>query len=102
VIEMPKYTIAPGAKLEEAMTNFATNVRVAYNARANDYLEQFYPGLTYDAKKQPELKPYDGQGVTLEGMPIGLFEDELTVQLWKPVTIRGFTFNVGDNITLNR
>jgi mono/diheme cytochrome c family protein len=102
VVEMPRYSIAPGAKLEEAMTNFATNVRVAYNARANDYLEQFYPGLTYDAKKQPELKPYDGQGVTLEGMPVGLFEDELTVQLWKPVTIRGFTFNVGDNITLNR
>ena len=35
-------------------------------------------------------------------MPIGLFENELTVQLWKPVTIRGFTFNVGDNVTLDQ
>ncbi len=35
-------------------------------------------------------------------MPTGLFENELTVQLWKPVTIRGYTFNVGDNLTLDR
>ena len=35
-------------------------------------------------------------------MPIGLFENELTVQLWKPVTIRGYTFNVGDNVTLDQ
>ena len=35
-------------------------------------------------------------------MPIGLFENELTVQLWQPVTIRGFTFNVGDNLTLDQ
>jgi hypothetical protein len=26
----------------------------------------------------------------------------LTVQLWRPVTIRGFTFNVGDNLTVDR
>ena len=35
-------------------------------------------------------------------MPIGLFENELTVQLWKPVTIRGYTFNVGDNLALDQ
>ena len=35
-------------------------------------------------------------------MPIGLFENELTVQLWQPVTIRGYTFNVGDNVTLDQ
>ena len=35
-------------------------------------------------------------------MPIGTFENELTVQLWQPVTIRGFTFNVGDNLTLDQ
>ncbi len=29
--------------------------------------------LSFDPKKQPELTPYDGQGVTIEGMPIGLF-----------------------------
>jgi hypothetical protein len=34
-------------------------------------------------------------------MPTGLIENELTVQLWRPVTIRGYTFNVGDNVTLN-
>ena len=33
-------------------------------------------------------------------MPIGVFEDDLTVQLWRPVTIRGYTFNVGDNVTV--
>ena len=35
-------------------------------------------------------------------MPIGLFENELTVQLWQPVTIRGYTFNVGDTVTLDQ
>ena len=35
-------------------------------------------------------------------MPTGLFENELTVQLWRPVTIRGYTFNVGDNVTLDQ
>ncbi len=35
-------------------------------------------------------------------MPIGVFENELTVQLWQPVTIRGYTFNVGDNVTLDQ
>ena len=44
----------------------------------------------------------DGKPVTIEGMPIGLFENELTVQLWKPVTIRGYTFSVGDNLTLDQ
>ena len=43
-----------------------------------------------------------GSSVTLEGMPIGLFENELTVQLWQPATIRGYTFNVGDNVTLDQ
>jgi cbb3-type cytochrome oxidase cytochrome c subunit/peptidoglycan hydrolase CwlO-like protein len=102
VLQMPQYTVAAGTKLEEAFTDLATNVRVAYNSRATDYLKEFYPGLEYDAKKTPELTPDDGKGVTIEGMPVGVFEDELTVQLWRPVTIRGFTFNVGDNITLNQ
>ena len=35
-------------------------------------------------------------------MPIGLFENELTVQLWQPVTVRGYTFNIGDNVTLDQ
>ena len=48
------------------------------------------------------MKNDDGKPVTIEGMPIGLFENELTVQLWKPVTIRGYTFNVGDNVTLDQ
>ena len=43
-----------------------------------------------------------GTSVTIEGMPIGVFENELTVQLWQPVTIRGYTFNVGDNVTLDQ
>src|SRR5262249_30034317 len=69
VLDMPRYTIEPGMKIEDAMTDLATNVRVAYNSRSNDYLDLFYPGLTFDAKanKPPELKPDDLQGATLEG-----------------------------------
>jgi mono/diheme cytochrome c family protein len=103
VLEMPKYTIPAGANLAEALTDLETNVRVSYNNRASDYLEEFYPNLTYDPKLQPKLEPPDpGQSITIEGMPIGTFENELTVQVWKQVTIRGYTFNVGDNLTLDR
>ena len=31
-----------------------------------------------------------------------LTDNEATVQLWKPVTIRGYTFNIGDNLTLDQ
>ena len=41
---MPRYTIAAGTKLDEALTDFQTNVRVSYNNRATDYLAEFYPG----------------------------------------------------------
>ncbi len=78
-------------------------MRVAYNNRAGDYLKEFYPALSYDPKLKPALEPHDPtRSITIEGMPIGTFENELTVQLWQPVTIRGFAFNVGDNLTLDR
>jgi mono/diheme cytochrome c family protein len=103
VLEMPRYTIAAGTRLEEALTDLDTNVRVSYNNRASDYLKEFYPALSYDPKLKPALEPADpSRAITIEGMPIGTFENELTVQLWRPVTIRGFTFNVGDNLTLDR
>lgn len=101
VLDMPKFTSAAGAKLDEVMPGFETMVKSSYSGRANDYLKDLYPELTYDPKKTPELKADDGKPVTIEGMPIGQIENDLTVQLWKPVTIRGYTFNIGDNITLD-
>src|SRR5262249_31950509 len=80
-----------------------TNVRVAYNARKDDYLQEFYPGLTYDPSKPPALEPHDpSKSITIEGMPIETNENETRVQLWKRVTIRGFTFNVMDQLVLDR
>jgi mono/diheme cytochrome c family protein len=102
VLRMPKYTIASDAKFDEALTDFKTNVQVAYNNRNTDYIPELYPRLSYDPKLEPKLEPYNGETVEIEGMPIGVFEDELTVQVWRQVTIRGFTFNVGDNLTLNK
>jgi cbb3-type cytochrome oxidase cytochrome c subunit len=111
VLEMPKYTIPPGMALNDGFTNLDANIRASYASRATDYLSTFYHGLMHDPKKDVSgdklstalgLKPDDKKGVTLEGMPIGSFEDELTVQLWKPVTIRGYAFNVGDTVTLNK
>ena len=111
VLEMPKYGIPQGLKVAEAFTDFKSNVRASYNARNNDFLAELYPGLTYDPKKKLDaenieaelgLAKDDGSPVTIEGMPIGVFENELTIQVWKPVTIRGYTFNVGDNVTLDQ
>ncbi len=56
------------------------------------------PNLTYDPE---EAGPDDDRGAAgadprrrhadpIEGMPTAVFENELTVQLWRPVTIRGY------------
>jgi cbb3-type cytochrome oxidase cytochrome c subunit len=110
VLEMPKFSIAAGVKVEEAFTNFKVNLGASYRARENDYSE-LYPEFTFDAKKKLDpavieqelaLTPDDGSPITIEGMQIDLVENELTVQLWKPVTIRGYTFNVWDNLALDQ
>ena len=111
VLEMPKFNIAQGTKVAEAFTDFKGNVRASYSQRNGDFLAELYPHLTFDPNKKLDadnieaevgLKPDDGVAITVEGMPTGLFENELSVQLWKPVTIRGYTFNVGDNVTLDQ
>ena len=52
VLEMPKFTVPAGARVAEAFTDFKTNLRSSYQARANDYLQELYPGLTYDPNKK--------------------------------------------------
>ena len=98
--------------MAEAFTDFKANLRSSYTSRANDYLAELYPDLTLRSQEEAgrrrdrggagARRPTTATPVTIEGMPIGLFENELTVQLWKPVTIRGYTFNVGDNVTLDQ
>jgi cbb3-type cytochrome oxidase cytochrome c subunit len=111
VLEMPKFSIPQGTNVAEAFSDFKGNVRSSYAQRATDYLAELYPPLTYDPKKKLDadnieselgLLADDGAPVTIEGMPTQLFENDLAVQLWKPVTIRGYTFNIGDNVTLNQ
>jgi cbb3-type cytochrome oxidase cytochrome c subunit len=112
VLEMPKFTIPAGVKVAEAFTDFKGYLRASYTARGTDYIPQLYPDLAYDPKKKLDpadieqelgLAPDDGaSSITLEGMPMGLFGDELTVQLWRPATVRGYTFNTGDNVTLDQ
>ncbi len=111
VLEMPKFTIPAGVKVAEAMPNFKGNLQSSYKVRKSDYLAELYPGLTYDPAKKLDpnvieeqlgIGQDDGSPVTIEGMQIGLFENELTVQVWQPVTIRGYVFNVGDNLTLDQ
>jgi cbb3-type cytochrome oxidase cytochrome c subunit len=112
VLEMPRFTIPAGVKVAEAFTDFKAYLRSSYTARGNDYIPALYPALAYDPDKKLDpsviedelgLGPDDGSSsIEIEGMPMGLFGDELTVQLWRPVTVRGYTFNTGDNITLDQ
>ena len=77
VLEMPKYTIAAGTTLEDAFTDFDTNVKVSYSNRANDYLKEFYPGLTLRPQEAARAEAATtAKAVTIEGMPIGVFEDD--------------------------
>ncbi|MCA1683454.1 MAG: hypothetical protein LC685_05670, partial [Actinobacteria bacterium] len=113
VLEMPKYTLEAGTPVDEAFVGLTTSIRTSYNNRAKDYLGEFYPNLTYDPKLLPgdaskaviekalDLKPDDRKGLTIEGMPIGRSENEVTVSLWRPFTVRGYTFNVGDNVSVD-
>jgi cbb3-type cytochrome oxidase cytochrome c subunit len=111
VLEMPKFTIPAGVKVADAFADFKTSVRASYTARNSDYLTELYPNLSYDPAKKLDtdvieanlgIKPDDGTSVTIEGMPLGPAEENvLTLQVWKQVTVRGYTFNVGDNLALN-
>ena len=108
VLEMPKFEIKEGVKVAEAFSDFKSNVRSSYTSRNNDYLPELYPKLTYDPQKKLDpavieeelgIDPADkgsssvtdlqGSTVPIEGMQIGLFENEVTIQLWQPLTVRG-------------
>jgi cbb3-type cytochrome oxidase cytochrome c subunit len=114
VLQMPKFIIPEGVKVAEAFSDFKGNVRTSYTQRGTDYIPELYPKLSYDPDKKLgpneiegkqglDLEPDDGKkSIEIEGMPIGLFENELTVQVWQPVSIRGYTFNIADNVTLNQ
>jgi len=107
VVAMPKYTVAAGQKLEEALTDFDTNVKVAWANRSNDYLKELYPKLAFDEKTPADdvlkaLPAHDGKALIIEAMPAATIENDVSLQLWRPVTIRGFTFNVGDTLTVDK
>lgn len=121
VLAMPKYTIAAGADLDRVFKaidasdpeTFKANVGLSYDNRSKDFLGLFHDrglDLTYEAGKTPDLGPPDPGPLTIEGMPTFVDEQEddqgrpvktLYVQLWRPVTIRGYTFNVGDTVLLD-
>ena len=111
VLEMPKFTIPAGVKVAEAFTDFKANLRSSYTSRANDYLAELYPGLTYDPKKKLDADEIESElGLTDDdghldhhrGDADRPVRERADVQLWQPVTIRGYTFNVGDNVTLDQ
>lgn len=112
VLQMPRYTIAAGTKPSEALPNFDVNLDTSYTYRANDYLPLFYPTLSFDPDKPPELAADEplGEAVVIEGMPTSIEETEddkgnkqkrVSVQLWQPVTIRGYTFNAYDRLVVD-
>lgn len=110
VMEMPEFEIAKGTKTEEALTNFQANLRTSYTARGTDFLPHHFPGVEYDPEKKLDgdieealgVGPDDGAPVTIKGMIVDAFDEEISVQLWEPVTIRGYAFNIGDNLTIDR
>ncbi len=112
VLAMPKFTIAAGTKVADAMPEFDTNVNASYGpqGRGGDFLAELYPELAkgYDPAVPPVLSPDDGASAyTIEAMPTQVFEDDdgqptlQAMQVWRPTTIRGYTFNTGDNLIVN-
>jgi cytochrome c551/c552 len=113
-LAMPRYTIAEGTDLDRVFKffedpPFEKTAQDSYNKRANDYT-QLYPGIGYQPDGKPNLGPREPGPITIEGMPIFLdvSEDDqgrpvktLTVELWQPVTVRGYTFRVGDRVQID-
>ncbi|MDG3005574.1 c-type cytochrome [Paludisphaera mucosa] len=111
VLEMPRYRIPAGTSVADALPAFRTNLRASYNARASDFSPDLLATTTHDpqAKLDDEsveaslkVGPDDGSPVVVEGMPLQEIDDEVSVQVWKPVVVRGHTFNVGDMLTFDR
>jgi cbb3-type cytochrome oxidase cytochrome c subunit len=126
-LAMPQYAIAAGAKATDALPELAANVENSYGQRKNDHPEiapvPYDPAITafrlaediphgeeVDAKTTlvlPNERPKEP--IVIEGMPIASSEEEvngqvqhrLAIQLWKPVTVRGYTFQPYDTITVN-
>ena len=49
---MPKFTIPAGRQGRRGFHRLQANLRASYSNRANDFLTELYPGLTYDPKKK--------------------------------------------------
>ena len=84
---MPKFTI-PGTKVTEAFTDFKSTSAPSYTSRGGDYLAELYPALNTsqqearsarDRDRARRHRRQDWRPRHVEGMPIGLFENELTV-----------------------
>jgi len=110
VLAMPRYTIDAGTRVADALPSFDVNVSSSHSpeGRGSDYLGEFYPGLKYDPNAPPTLDADDGsKAYEIQGMPIALEENDdgkpvlQLVQLWQPATVRGYRFNVGDNVLVN-
>jgi cbb3-type cytochrome oxidase cytochrome c subunit len=112
VLEMPRYIIPKGVPLATVMTDFKSDVRASYSQRGSDYIPELYPDLSYDPKInlgpdqiEQALVPQPDDGakeIVIEGMPTKLLDNDLTVQLWKPVSIRGYQFSIADSVTLSQ
>ncbi|WP_337174737.1 c-type cytochrome [Paludisphaera sp.] len=110
VMRMPRFTIPAGTTVADALPAFASNLRGSYNARSADFPAAPHAPPTFDpdlklggdVEEVLKLGPDDGSAVTIEGMPTAEFDDEVSVQLWQPVVIRGYRFDVGDVLTLDR
>lgn len=102
---MPEFTIPAGTKTSDALPQLAANIDASFNgggmSRNKDYPE-LYPGVSFDFNTPPVLTEEDGAAITFSAMPTQTFEDELTVQLWAPTVIRGYRFNIGDQLILNK
>ena len=112
VLEMPKFVIPTGTAVADAFVDFEADVASSSGpqGRGMDYLAAFFPELAAETAEgeTPELAPDDGaEQYVIEGMPLAYYRDdqaevdELTLQVWRPVTVRGHTFNVGDSIKIH-
>ena len=118
VFGMFQYMVANDKQLDKVFRSadandpgtFMANVTISYDNRAKDH-RALFPQLSFAAGGKPTIEPPSGAAVILEGMPIGMDDEDgdektvgdrtLYVQLFEPVKIRGYEFGVGDTVRLN-
>ena len=99
----PAFAEVGGLKFDPAIQDFRLEPTMVKNKDGKYVIPEGEKLAPADAKTTMTLSSEtEGKPITIEGMPTAEDEGKIYVQLWRPATIRGFAFNTGDIIAVDK